>query len=40
MKIPAYIVLFLIIVLGLYLRIWNINWDQGYHLHPDERAIK
>src|SRR5438552_1738944 len=29
----------IIIVLSFFLRIQNINWDQGFHLHPDERAI-
>ncbi|MGH7245340.1 MAG: ArnT family glycosyltransferase [Candidatus Levyibacteriota bacterium] len=31
--------LFLLIVFGFALRTFGINWDQGYHLHPDERAI-
>ena len=33
------IILLLIILLGAFLRLYNLNWDQGYHLHPDERAI-
>ena len=33
------IILLLIILLGGFLRFYNLNWDQGYHLHPDERAI-
>ena len=28
-----------IILLALFFRLYNINWDQGHHLHPDERAI-
>ncbi len=28
-----------IIVLALILRIYGINWDQGFHLHPDERML-
>jgi len=28
-----------IIAIGAFLRFYGINWDQGYHLHPDERAI-
>ena len=28
-----------IFILGLILRSYNLNWDQGFHLHPDERAI-
>ena len=29
----------LIILLGLSLRLNNINWDKGFHLHPDERFL-
>ncbi|CAN5201612.1 hypothetical protein BH11PAT1_BH11PAT1_7030 [soil metagenome] len=29
----------IIIILGLFTRFYGLNWDQGYHLHPDERAI-
>lgn len=31
--------LLLILVLGFGLRTWNVNWDSGYHFHPDERWI-
>jgi 4-amino-4-deoxy-L-arabinose transferase-like glycosyltransferase len=31
------ILLFLIIVLGAFFRFYNLNWDQGHYLHPDER---
>ena len=31
--------LFLIIILGAMFRFYGLNWDQGQHLHPDERAI-
>ncbi|PJE58336.1 MAG: hypothetical protein COU81_01275 [Candidatus Portnoybacteria bacterium CG10_big_fil_rev_8_21_14_0_10_36_7] len=33
------IILILIILLGAFFRSYNLNWDQGAHLHPDERAI-
>jgi hypothetical protein len=33
------IVLLLILLLGGTLRFYGVNWDQGTHLHPDERAI-
>lgn len=33
------LLLFAIITLGLFLRLYGINWDSGFHLHPDERAI-
>ena len=28
-----------IILLALFLRFQNINWDSGFHLHPDERFL-
>lgn len=28
-----------ILILGLILRVIGINWDQGFHLHPDERML-
>lgn len=28
-----------ILLLAAFFRFYNPNWDQGYHLHPDERAI-
>jgi len=31
--------LILIILLGFGLRVYGLNWDQGHHLHPDERMI-
>lgn len=32
-------ILSLIIIIGLFLRLIGINWDQGQHLHPDERFL-
>jgi len=31
----------LVLILGLAfaLRTWNVDWDSGYHFHPDERWI-
>jgi hypothetical protein len=30
---------FFVFVLALILRLYGLNWDQGNHLHPDERMI-
>lgn len=35
----SFFLLPIIILLALFFRLYNINWDQGHHLHPDERAI-
>lgn len=29
----------LILLLAYFIRIYGINWDQGHHLHPDERML-
>src|SRR5258706_2225897 len=39
MKLTHIVILFCIILFGAFLRFDGINWDQGFHLHPDERAI-
>ena len=31
--------LFLLVLIGAALRLYGILWDQGFNLHPDERAI-
>ena len=31
--------LLIIFLLAVFLRFYGLNWDQGFHLHPDERAI-
>lgn len=28
-----------ILLVGALFRFYNVNWDEGHHLHPDERAI-
>lgn len=38
-KYSTFIILFVIILIGAYFRFYNLNWDQGNHLHPDERMI-
>ncbi|MBA3724784.1 MAG: glycosyltransferase family 39 protein [Candidatus Levybacteria bacterium] len=32
-------ILLIILLLGAFLRFYNIDWDQGQHLHPDERFL-
>lgn len=33
------IALILILLAAFFIRIYSINWDQGFHLHPDERML-
>ncbi|KKR67231.1 MAG: putative membrane protein [Microgenomates group bacterium GW2011_GWA2_40_6] len=39
MKIENKIILLLIVLLAFSLRIYGLNWDGGFHLHPDERFL-
>lgn len=33
------VLLFLIVLLAIFFRFYGLNWDQGQHLHPDERFL-
>ena len=35
----AYFLLYILCIIAMSLRVFGINWDNGSHLHPDERAI-
>lgn len=34
-----HLILIAILLLGAFFRLYGINWDQGQHLHPDERFM-
>jgi hypothetical protein len=36
---PYHLGLLLIVAVGLFLRAYGLNWDEGLYLHPDERFI-
>ena len=38
-KLRKVILLFFIILVAWFFRFNNVNWDSGYHLHPDERFL-
>lgn len=39
LKFSTKLILFAIIILAGTFRFYGLTWDQGFHLHPDERAI-
>lgn len=39
LKRSSLLILFGIFLLAAALRLYNVDWDQGAHMHPDERAI-
>ncbi len=39
LQINQYVYLVVILIIAAFFRLYNINWDQNYHFHPDERAI-
>jgi YYY domain-containing protein len=38
-KLATAVLLGVILLVGLQLRVDNVNWDKGQHLHPDERFL-
>lgn len=39
LKLTTKLLLIAVILLAALFRFYGLNWDQGYYLHPDERAI-
>src|SRR3989339_1414482 len=38
-RLKTYIPLLAIIIMAAALRLYGINWDSGFHFHPDERML-
>lgn len=39
MKIKSKLFILVIFLIAVFFRLYNVNWDQGQHLHPDERFL-
>jgi hypothetical protein len=39
MKLSLKFKLYLVLLLAIFFRFYGLSWDQGFHLHPDERMI-
>jgi 4-amino-4-deoxy-L-arabinose transferase-like glycosyltransferase len=38
-KIYTFFIIFILIIIAGFFRLYNLNWDQGNYFHPDERNI-
>src|SRR5437588_1582479 len=38
-KFSTKLILFVILLIAVFFRFYDLNWDQGAHLHPDERFL-
>jgi 4-amino-4-deoxy-L-arabinose transferase-like glycosyltransferase len=38
-KIYTFLIIFVLIIIAGFFRLYNLNWDQGNYFHPDERNI-